>query len=157
MQRDLDRLKDEQQHKEALLRQKQMDIQRKQDALMSSQTEMKRIEVELNEFRVEQSNLDRVHKDVTSQNRHVEKNFYAESKRQDDLESRLKSTKFEVDQLEVRKGDLVRTTDKLSQNLKESIERSNNLKQELSAVENLVKQYEMANKRIVDEMDMQAR
>ena len=114
MQRDLDRLKDEQQHKEALLRQKQMDIQRKQDALMSSQTEMKRIEVELNEFRVEQSNLDRVHQDVTSQNRHVEKNFYAESKRQDDLESRLKSTKFEVDQLEVRKGDLVRTTDKLS-------------------------------------------
>jgi hypothetical protein len=53
---------------------------------MSSQTEMKRIEVELNEFRVEQSNLDRVHQDVTSQNRHVEKNFYAESKRQDDLE-----------------------------------------------------------------------
>lgn len=124
---------------------------------MSSQTEMKRIEVELNEFRVEQSNLDRVHQDVTSQNRHVEKNFYAESKRQDDLESLLKSTKFEVDQLEVRKSDLVRTTDKLSQTLKDSIEKSNNLKQELSAVENLVKQYELANKRVVDEMEMQAR
>ena len=49
---------------------------------------------------------------------------------------------------------MVRNTDELSLNLKDSIEKTNALKQELSAVDNLVQQYELANKRIMDEMEM---
>jgi hypothetical protein len=62
-----------------------------------------------------------------------------------------------VAQLEVRKTELVRNTDQLSHNLKESIEKSNFLKSELLSVENLVKQYEQANRRVMEEMEEQAR
>ena len=49
---------------------------------------------------------------------------------------------------------MVRNTDELSLSLKDSIGKTNALKQELSAVDNLVQQYELANKRIMDEMEM---
>ena len=56
--------------------------------------------------------------------------------------------------MQVRKADLIQNTDSLSLNLKESIDQTNALKQELSAVDNLVQQYELANKRVMDEMEV---
>lgn len=47
-------------------------------------------------------------------------------------------------------------TDKLSETLKNTIERTNQMKLELNAVGNLVEQYENANKRIMSEMEEQA-
>ena len=67
-------------------------------------------------------------KQINVQNRDVEKNFYGEQKREEDMLKKLKDVKLEVDQLSKRKQDLIIETDKLSQNLKFTIERTNNLK-----------------------------
>lgn len=86
----------------------------------------------------------------------MEKNFYGESKRREDLEKRVKEIKFEVDQLLTRKEYLVKNTDDLSGTLKESIQRSENLRNEAQALEQLVGEYEVSNRRIIDEMEDQA-
>ena len=75
--------------------------------MISSQTELRRIEVDLNQFQSEQVQLEREKRDLDAKNRQVEKNFYAESKRQDELEVILKSLKVQIDQLELRKEDLL--------------------------------------------------
>lgn len=46
---------------------------------------------------MEHVNLNGQHRNITDQNRQVEKNFYGESKRREDLEKRVKDIKFEVD------------------------------------------------------------
>lgn len=138
MQAELASLKDTQRAKDTELRKREIELQRKKDALISSQTEMRRIELELQECQNEQVKLTSQHRSTTDQNRKVEKNFYAESKRQEDLESQVKALKFEVDQLTVRKASLVTNTDKLSEALRGSIERTDMLRAELSAVQNLV-------------------
>ena len=50
-------------------------------------------------------------------NREVEKNYYSENKRQEDLEKQIRETKYEVDQLELRKKDLESNNEKLSMEL----------------------------------------
>ena len=67
------------------------------------------------------------------------------------------SLKYECDQLQVRKAELIQNNEKLSENLKQSIDRTENLKLELNATENLVLQYEEQNRRLMSEIEEQAR
>jgi len=59
--------------------------------------------------------------------------------------------------MQIRKQELILNTDKLSETLKNTILRTDNLKQELSAVQNLVEQYELANQRNLHEIEEQTR
>lgn len=79
------------------LRKKEVEVQRKKDALISSQTELRNIENDLQEFQNQQVALNLQHRNITDQNRTVEKNFFAESKRKEDLEKQAKNLKFEID------------------------------------------------------------
>ena len=86
MQIELDGLREQQRMRDIELRKKEVEVQRKKDALISSQTEMRRIEQDLQEFQNQQISLTLQHRNISDQNRAVEKNFYAESKRKEDLE-----------------------------------------------------------------------
>ena len=61
--------------------QKESELHHKRDALISANTELKRIEVELAEFQATQFELERKKRDLDHVNRQVEKNYFSESKR----------------------------------------------------------------------------
>jgi hypothetical protein len=150
---EMDRLREEHRQKEELVRQKQSDVQRKREVLVSTQAEIRRLEAEMGELSAEHSNLNLKEKNILQENRHVEKNFYAEQKRQEDLQVRHNALRFECEQLQVRKAEVVHVNDRLSENLKQSIERTESLKLELNATENLVLQYENQNQRLMQEIE----
>lgn len=142
--------------KQGTLSTKETELQRKKDALHSSQTELKRLEVDLAEFEGQQYHLEKQKRELDISNREVEKVFYSENKRQEDLEKQIKDIKIEVDQLELRKAHLVGQNEKLSNELNEYIERNELLRNELRAVGHLADQYESNNRTLLDEMQMQA-
>lgn len=51
----------------------------------------------MSELSAEHSNLSRKEKNILSENRHVEKNFYAEQKRHEDLQSKHHALKYECE------------------------------------------------------------
>jgi hypothetical protein len=51
----------------------------------------------MEEMKVEYVNLEKHEKNIVSETRNVEKNFFSEEKKQQDLEEKLKGVKFEVD------------------------------------------------------------
>jgi hypothetical protein len=58
--------------------------------------------------------------------------------------------------LQVRKTDLVRSNNQLSEKLKNTMVRSDELKNELKAIENIVLEYEKVNRNVMEEIELQA-
>jgi hypothetical protein len=56
----------------------------------------------------------------------------------------------------VRKTDLVRSNNQLSEKLKNTIVHSDELKNELKAIENIVLEYEKVNRNVMEEIELQA-
>ncbi len=58
--------------------------------------------------------------------------------------------------MQVRKTDLVRSNNQLSEKLKNTMVRSDELKNELKAIENIVLEYEKVNRNVMEEIELQA-
>lgn len=56
----------------------------------------------------------------------------------------------------MRKTDLVRSNNQLSEKLKNTILHTDELKNELKAVENIVLEYEKVNRNVMEEIELQA-
>ena len=96
---------------------------------------MRNLQAELDGLEAEAQAIEREELKAREANRDVERQFYAEQKRVEDLDASLKLIATECDSLQHRKQELISHNAELSRTLQESIERTEGLRGQMTALD----------------------